>query len=82
MLASIVNPVGTPEEGLSRLSALKQQLAAQLAEVEKEEKAAEESLKPQTVAEVDELQKKLQEAMDDLKKQRSELEKKEKEKKG
>jgi hypothetical protein len=68
VLASIVNPVETPEEGLSRLAALKQQLTAQLTEVEKQEKAAEESLRPQ----------KLQEAMDDLKKQRAELEKKEK----
>jgi hypothetical protein len=78
VLASIVNPVETPEEGLSRLAALKQQLTAQLTEVEKQEKAAEESLRPQTVAQVDELQKKLLEAMDDLKKQRAELEKKEK----
>ena len=57
---------------------MKEQLKQQLAEVEKQEQSAAESLRPQTVAEVDELQKKLQEALDELKARRAELAQKEK----
>jgi hypothetical protein len=74
-------PAGPVEGEASRLSALKQQLAAQLAEVEKQEKAAEEELRPKTVAELDELQKKLQEAIDELKTRRPQLEQQEKKEK-
>jgi hypothetical protein len=63
---------------LAALSALKEQLNQQLAEVEKQEKATEESLRPQSVAQVDELQTKLEAALEELKSQRAELEQKEK----
>jgi hypothetical protein len=66
---------GPPEDAVSALSALKEQLRQQLDEVERQEKAIEESLRPQTVAEVDNLQKKLQDAMEELRKLRPELEK-------
>jgi hypothetical protein len=49
------------------LSILKEQLKQQLAEVEKEQAAVEESLLPQTVEQVDELSKKLTEALQELK---------------
>ena len=57
---------------------MKEQLTQQLAEVEKQEKATEESLRPQSVAQVDELQKKLEAALEELKSRRAELEQKEK----
>jgi hypothetical protein len=57
---------------------LKEQLKQHLAEVEKQEKATEESLRPQSVAQVDELQKKLEAALEELKNRRAELEQKEK----
>ncbi len=60
------------------MTALKEQLKQQLAEVEKQEQAAAESMRPQTVAEVDNLQKKLQDALDELKARRAELAQKEK----
>lgn len=72
-------PQGDPEQELAGLSALKDQLKQQLAEVEKQEQATEESLHPQTVAEADELQQKLQGALEELKAHRAELMKKEKE---
>jgi hypothetical protein len=83
---SIAGPGPGPEGTLSALTALKERLKQHLAEIEKQEKAAEESLRPQTVAEVDDLQKKLQDAMEELKQRRAELAKaesakKEKEKK-
>ena len=71
--------VGAPESSLAALSALKEQLKQQLAAVEKQEKATEESLRPQTVAEVDDLLKKLGEAVEELKSRRAELEAREKE---
>jgi hypothetical protein len=52
---------------LAALSTLKEQLKQQLAEVEKEQAAVEESLLPQTVEQVDELSKKLTEALQELK---------------
>lgn len=70
-----------PEGSLAALSALKEQLKQQLAEVEKQEKATEESLRPQSVAQVDELQKKLEGALEELKSRRKELELQEKEEK-
>lgn len=57
---------------------MKEQLKQQLAEVEKQEKATEESLRPQSVTQVDELQKKLEAALEELKSRRAELEQKEK----
>jgi hypothetical protein len=66
---------------MAALSALKEQLKQQLADVEQQEQATEESLRPQTVSQVDQLQVKLQAAMDELKTRRAELEKKEKEEK-
>ena len=51
-----------------------------LADVEKQEQAAAESMRPQTVAEADELQRKLQGALEELKAHRADLEKKEKSK--
>jgi len=52
---------------LAALSILKDQLKQQLAEVEKEQAAVEESLLPQTVEQVDKLSKKLTEALQELK---------------
>jgi hypothetical protein len=52
---------------LAALSILKEQLKQQLAEVEKEQAAVEESLLPQTVEQVDDLSKKLTEALQELK---------------
>jgi hypothetical protein len=60
------------------LTALKEQLRQDLAEIERQEKAAEESLSPQTVAEVDDLTAKLQGALEELKHRRAELSAKEK----
>jgi hypothetical protein len=60
------------------LAALKDQLKQQLAAVEKQQSATEESLRPQTVAQVDALQKKLEAALDELKARRTELEQKSK----
>ena len=65
---------------MAALSALKEQLKQQLAEVEKQEQATEESLRPQTVAQVDELLQKLEAAAEELKSRRAELEAREKEK--
>ena len=66
-----------PQASLQALSALKQQLRQQLAELETQEQAINAALKPQTVTQVDQLMQKLQEAIDDLKTQRAELAKKE-----
>lgn len=63
-----------PEDRLAGLSALKEQLKQQLAEVEQQHSAAEEGLRPQTIAQVDELQKKLESALEELKARRTELE--------
>jgi len=57
---------------------LKEQLKQQLADVETQYSAAEESLRPQTVAQVDALQKKLEAAVEELKARRTELEQKDK----
>lgn len=57
---------------------LKEQLKQQLAALEEQEKANEESMKPQSLAEVDDLQQKLQGAMDELKARRAELQEQEK----
>jgi hypothetical protein len=65
---------------MASLSALKEQLKQQLADVEKQQQATEDSLRPNTVAQVDELQKKLQDALEELKARRAELELQEKEK--
>src|ERR1700688_3899983 len=65
-----------PEDRFAGLSALKEQLKQQLADVEKQHSAAEESLRPQTVAQVDALQKKLEAALEELKGRRTELEQK------
>jgi hypothetical protein len=67
-----------PEVRFAGLAALKDQLKRQLADVEKQHSAAEESLRPQTVAQVDALQKKLEAALDELKARRTELEQKNK----
>ena len=71
-------PPGDPVQQVAALSALKEQLKQQLAEVEKQEQATDESLRPQTVAEADDLQQKLQAALEELKARRKELEQKEK----
>jgi hypothetical protein len=55
------------------LSALKEQLKKQLAEVEKEQAAMEESLLPQTVEQVDDLSQKLSDALEELKSLRQKL---------
>jgi hypothetical protein len=67
-----------PEDRFAGLSALKEQLKQQLAAVEKQHGAAEESLRPQTVAQVDDLQKKLEAALEELKARRTELQPKDK----
>jgi hypothetical protein len=63
----------TQEASFAALSALKEELKQQLAEVEKQHTAAEHSLLPQTVEEVDMLTKKLQGALEELKSRRAEL---------
>ena len=65
-----------PEARFSALSALKEELKQQLAEVEKQHAEASASLLPQTVEQVDELTKKLQDALEELKSRRAELAKK------
>jgi hypothetical protein len=65
--------VPTRETSVTALSALKDQLKQQLAEVEKLHSAAEAGMKPQTVEEVDALTKKLNDALDELKSRRAEL---------
>lgn len=72
-----VLPPGPLEFG-GNLQALKEQLKQQLAAIEEQEKANEESMKPQSVAEVDDLQHKLQGAMEELKSRRAELQQQEK----
>jgi hypothetical protein len=62
-----------PIELGGNLQALKEQLKQQLAAIEAQEKANEESMKPQSVAEADDLQQKLQSAMEELKSRRAEL---------
>ncbi|MBV8827824.1 MAG: hypothetical protein JO108_01200 [Acidobacteriaceae bacterium] len=69
-------PGPTPETSLEALSALKTQLKQQLALIEAQEKAAEESLKPQSVEEVDALEKQLTDALEELKLRRTELQNK------
>lgn len=56
------------------LGVLKEQLRAQLAQVEKMEAAQAEALQPQSIEELDELEAKLDEAMQALKARRAELE--------
>ena len=81
-LASLITAPGpgvpgpSPESSFETLTALKAQLKQQLAEIESQQKAVEESLRPQTVAEVDELQSKLEAAIEELKARRTELTKK------
>lgn len=65
-----------PATSLVALAALKDQLKKQLAEVEKQETAVEDSLRPQTVEDVDMLMKKFDEAILELKARRAELVKK------
>jgi hypothetical protein len=62
-----------PEASFTALSALKEQLKQQLAEVENQHAAAEAGLLPQSIEEADMLTKKLQEALDELKVHRAEL---------
>jgi hypothetical protein len=63
---------------VTALSALKEQLKRHLAEVEKQQAAAEERLQPQTVEEIDMLTNKLNDALQELKGRRAELSKKSK----
>jgi hypothetical protein len=65
----------SPVTPFTALSILKGQLTRQLAEVEKQQAAAEQSMLPETVEEVDELSKKLTEALEELKARRAELSK-------
>jgi len=58
---------------LAALAALKEQLKEQIAEIEKQQAAIEESLLPKTVEEVDMLTKKLKEALEELEARRKEL---------
>jgi hypothetical protein len=76
--ATVIGPVPVPPEGdpaaaSEQLAALKTQLAQALAEIEKQQAAAEESLKPQTVAQVEELQSKMREALAELERRKKEL---------
>jgi hypothetical protein len=66
----------SPPTSLAALAALKEQLKQQLAAVEKQQAAVEESLRPSTIEEVDLLTKKLNEALVELKKRRAELSRK------
>jgi hypothetical protein len=71
-----LQPIAPAESGqlaVAALSALKEQLKQQLAEVEKQQAAAEADLQPQTVEDVDTLTKKLKDALDELKARRAEL---------
>jgi hypothetical protein len=65
-----------PATSVAALAILKERLHRQLAEVDKQLVAAEESLRPQTVEEVDMLTGKLKEALEELKVRRAELSKK------
>ena len=72
-LTPVISPVRATS--VTDLAVLKEQLKQQLAEVEKQETAAEASLQPQTVEEVDALAEKLREALEELKARRAELSK-------
>jgi hypothetical protein len=63
---------------LGSLAALKEQLKQQLAEVEKQHAAAEDSLVPKTVEDIDMLTNKFNDALEELKARRAELSKKSK----
>jgi len=74
---TVITRQDDPQTSLDALTALKQQLQQQLADLETQEQAMNAALKPQTVSQVDQLMQKLQEAMDDLNTRRAELAKKE-----
>jgi hypothetical protein len=78
--ATVVGPTPTivpdPTAAGNQLAALKAQLQEALADIEKQQKALEESLRPQTVADVEQLQEKMKEAMSELDKRKAELQKK------
>jgi hypothetical protein len=76
-LIELAGVTQAPEDRLTGLAALKEQLKRQLADVEKQHSATEESLRPQTVAQVDQLQSKLEAALEELKARRTELAQKE-----
>jgi hypothetical protein len=71
-------PFGGSPLSVAALATLKEQLKRQLAEIEKQQAAAEENLLPKTVEEVDMLTKKLNDALDELKGRRAELSRKSK----
>lgn len=74
---TITNPTDPgPLDVSGNLQTLKEQLKQQLAALEQQEKANEESMKPQSVEEVDDLQQKLQGALEELKTRRAELQQK------
>jgi hypothetical protein len=58
-----------------QLAAVRTQLQQALADVDAQQKAAEESQQPQTVAEVEEMQQTMREAMAELDKRKEELKK-------
>lgn len=72
---SLTNPGGTDAAQLTGLATLKEQLRAQLAQVEQHEQAVHAAAKPQTVDEAQSLLQKLEEAMAELKAHIDELKK-------
>lgn len=78
--ATVEGPTPTivpdPTAAGTQLTALKAQLQEALADIEKQQKALEESLRPQTLADVEQLQEKMKEAMSELDKRKAELQKK------
>ncbi len=77
--AMSTGPMGVPMESgdpiayAEQLSALKVQLGAALAEIERQEKAVNESMEPQTLEDVEMLQGKLREAMAELEERKRKL---------
>lgn len=67
---------GDPVEWAEQLAILKADLKEALAEVERQERAVEETLKPRDVAEVEELEGKLNEALTELERIKAQLKRK------
>jgi hypothetical protein len=73
---SLTNPTGVDATQLNSLATLKEQLRAQLAQVEQHEQVVHAAAKPQTVDEAQDLLQKLEGAMTELKAHIDELKKK------
>jgi hypothetical protein len=72
---SVVDPTGWLEQPELDLGVLRQQLQAQLAQVDELEKAQAEASRPQTLAEAEDLERKLKGALEELQAQKRTLKK-------